>query len=361
MPWTTPTLAEVRGMVRDDVRAKLPGADALVPNSVLRIVSDNQAGLAHENLQYIDWLADQLIPDTAETDWLDRHADIWLTNADGSTGRKMATLAEGVATFTSTEVGVVIPIGMQMQAANSIGFETTELIVVDGDVPTPGTIRALDPGAFGNLEPGTSLSPLNPPAGLTGTGTVVELGGGTNEENDDDLRMRVLLRIRQPPMGGSATDYVQWALAVPGVTRAWCAPNEMGIGTVTVRFLMDDLRADDDGWPNEDDIARVKAYIDRVRPVAVKDCFVMAPIKQFIDVKIDNLVPDNAETRAAIEFELQTMLREQAGPGQTIFTAWKYYAIMSASGVESFVLLNNEDDVMETAGNMAVLGDIIYG
>src|ERR1700704_5891589 len=106
MPWTTPTLAEVRGMVRDAIRAKMPGADAMVPNSVLRILSDGQGGQCHTTLQYIDWLALQLLPDTAETEWLDRHGDIWLVNSDGTTGRKMATLAQGSAMFTGVVGGI---------------------------------------------------------------------------------------------------------------------------------------------------------------------------------------------------------------------------------------------------------------
>src|SRR4030095_12743419 len=91
MPWVTPQLRDVRSLVRDSIRASLPGADALVPNSVLRVLSDNQGALCHLTLQYIDWLALQLLPDTAETEWLDRHGDIWLVNADGATRRKEPT------------------------------------------------------------------------------------------------------------------------------------------------------------------------------------------------------------------------------------------------------------------------------
>ena len=102
MPWQTPSLREVRGLVRDNVRASLPGADASIPNSVLRVLGDAQGGLCHLTLQYIDWLALQLLPDTAETEWLDRHGQIWLVNADGTKGRKQATFASGSATFTGT-------------------------------------------------------------------------------------------------------------------------------------------------------------------------------------------------------------------------------------------------------------------
>jgi len=358
MPWSTPTLRDVRGLVRDSIRGSLPGADASIPNSVLRVLSDNQGALCHLTLQYVDWLALQLIPDTAETEWLDRHGDIWLVNADGSTGRKLATPAAGTATFTGT-FGSVLPANTQLTTNTGIGYETLADVFVDV-TPTPGKIRALDPGAAGNLDPGIALTISGTVVGVDGSAVVVDLTGGTDTETDDELRARVLQRIRHPPQGGSTADYVAWALAVPGCTRAWCAPNEMGIGTVTVRVLFDDLRADNDGWPTSADLAAVTAYIDKMRPVAVKDFWVLAPIKQFVDVRIAALNPDTPETRAAVQVSIQDMLYNIAAPGQTIFAAWKAQAIMNTPGVISFDLLNWADDVMESPGHMAVLGDIAY-
>jgi uncharacterized phage protein gp47/JayE len=160
-------------------------------------------------------------------------------------------------------------------------------------------------------------------------------------------------------MGGAQADYVTWALAVPGVTRAWAAP-EQGIGTMTVRFLMDELRADDDGWPQPQDVQAVADYIDRMRPVTVKGCYVVAPIKQFIDVSIAHLVPSTMAAAGAIEVSIREMLHELAAPGQTIFAVWISYAIMNAPGVQSFQLLSTADCVMPDLGHMAVLSTILY-
>ena len=360
MPWSTPSLKDVRSLVRDHIRGSLPGADALIPNSVLRVLSDVQGALCHLVLQFIDWLALQLLPDTAEHEWLDRHADIWLVNSDGTTGRKMATLATGSVTVTGNPQAVV-PIGTRFRADSNIEFESIELVYIDADAETPVPLRALDPGPIGNLPAGTTIRIVVPPVGVNGGATVIEdFAGGAPEENDDDLRTRVLQRIRQPPHGGAAHDYVRWALAVPGCTRAWCAPLEMGPGTVTVRVLFDDLRADNDGWPTEADLIAVTNYIDTQRPVAVKDFWVLAPIKQFIDVHISHLTPDTPATRGAIEQSVDEMLFNYAAPGQTIFAAWKSNAVMSAVGVYSFDLVGTADDVMESPGHMAVLGDIVH-
>jgi len=315
--------------------------------------------LCHLTLQYIDWLALQLIPDTAETEWLDRHGNIWLVNADGTTGRKLPTLAEGTVTMVGIG-GTVVPFGTQLQKSGLVGYETTEQIVLLSDAPTPVPTRALDPGSAGNLDPGDTLGVVSSVSGLTGEVTVVTMDGGTDEETDDQLRFRVLKRIREPPMGGDKTDYEQWSLAVAGCTRAWASPLEMGMGTVTVRVMFDDLRAYQDGFPTEIDLEAVRTYLDTVRPVAVKDYWVLSPIKQYVHVDLSNLVPDNDAVRGGIEASLQAMLLEKASPGQTIYAAWKSYAVMSAPDVVSFDMTNNEDDVMASPGHMAVLGDIYY-
>jgi uncharacterized phage protein gp47/JayE len=360
MPWSTPTLREVRSLVRDSIRGSLPGADATIPNSVLRVMADAQGALCHLTLQYIDWLALQLIPDTAETEWLDRHGNIWLVNADGTTGRKLATLAEGMVAFTG-DAGTLVSIGTRIGATAGVEYETLADLIIAADVATPVAVRALDPGSAGNLDAGTELSLLS--GDITGAITsifVVNLTGGTDDETDDQLRFRVLKRIREPPMGGAKSDYEKWALAVPGVTRAWCGPLEMGMGTVTIRFMCDDLRADNDGFPQAQDIAAVEDYLDTVRPVAVKDIFVVAPLKHFIDVHITNLNPDTPATRGAIEENIRAMLYQLAAPGQTIYAAWKSYAVMNTPGVVSFTLTAAyaSDDVMESPGHMAVLRDI---
>lgn len=357
MPWATPTLKRVRELVRDEVVSARRGAP-MIGNNVLRVVSDAMAALNHLVLRYIDWLALQFLPDTAEEEWLDRHGDIWLTNSDGTTGRKMATLASGVVNISGVD-GTLIPIGTRLGSISGIQYETLQDVILS-DIPVPVNTRAIDPGIAGNLEEGDTLSVVS--AGVDGSAVVVTMTGGTDTESTDLLRVRVLERIREPPQGGADHDYVRWTKAVPGVTRAWVYPLEMGPGTITVRFLMDDLRADNDGFPLLADIVAVESYLDTVRPVAVKDLFVVAPLKQRVDFHIRNLVPDTPAVRSAIEDSIRDMLYNLAKPGQTIFASWKSQAVLSAPGVLSFTIAPGytTDDIMETPGHMAVLGDIAY-
>jgi uncharacterized phage protein gp47/JayE len=359
MPWATPTLKQVRILTRDYVLTQL-GAKAMIPNSVLRIMSDAQAGLTHLTLLYLDWLAKQLMPDTAEKEWLDRHGNIWLVNADGSKGRKSATYASGTVQFVnqSGTPGAIIPIGTLMTGGNGVQYQT----VTEGEIGSGGVgtaeVAALTSGRVSNLSDGDTLT-INPAIpGVDIASAFGDISGGFDTETDDQLRERILFRIQNPPMGGDLADYVAWAMAVPGVTRAWAAC-EIGPGTMTVRFLMDDTYPDNHGLPTPADVQMVSDYVNSKRPVTVVDCFVMAPILFFYDIAIRNLVNDDPSVRARIETSIADMELARSKPGQTMYRSWVDEAISQAVGEENHEL-DFETTAMPAPAYMPVLGTVLY-
>jgi uncharacterized phage protein gp47/JayE len=178
---------------------------------------------------------------------------------------------------------------------------------------------------------------------------------GADAESDDALRLRLLARIRQPPMGGSASDYVAWALQVPGVTRAWVYPLENGVGTVTVRFVRDN---DVDFIPDAGAVTAVQEYIDARRPVTAQ-VTVLAPTAAPLDLTIA-LTPDTAAVRAAVTGELQDLLRRDAKPGGTILISRIREAISVSAGETNHVLSAPTADVTHLAGEMPTLGTITW-
>jgi len=356
MPWITPTLKETRRLTRDYVLSQL-GAKAMIPNSVLRIMSDSMSGLAHLTMLYLDWLAKQLMPDTAETEWLDRHGVIWLVNADGSKGRKAATYANGTVQFEGA-TGTVVPIGVLLIGANGVQYQTvTEAVIGSGGLGTSQAV-SLTSGLVSNLPDGTTVGLSTPVVGVDTAVLLGDMSGGVDQESDDQLRERILFRIQNPPMGGSQADYVRWATAVPGVTRAWAAC-EIGPGTMTVRFLMDDMYPDNYGLPQPADIIEVSDYIDSKRPVTVKDCFVMAPILFFYDITIRNLTNDDPTVRARIEEKIKELELNRSKPGQTWYRSWVDEAISQAVGEETHEL-DYETTAMPSAAYMPTLGTVYY-
>jgi len=143
----------------------------------------------------------------------------------------------------------------------------------------------------------------------------------------------------------------------------------MGPGTISIRFMMDELRADLGGFPTEPDIIVVTLYIDSVRPVTIKDRWVLSPIPEPIDFKIKSLIPDTSSVRAEIETHVRDMLRFQAAPARTVngilipattvYAAWVSAAIMETPSVQSFTL-EMDDHPMPHNGALAVLGTILY-
>jgi len=346
MPFNLPDLPTVRRSNRDNLAAFLEGADASVPNSALRVLSDQNAGGAFLNLKYLQWLARNFLPDRAEKEWLDRWANILFG------GRKAATFASGTIAVTGVQ-GTLLPAGSILATSDGVEYQTAADVYLSA-LATTVAVTCLTAGAIGNRDPGSVLSLSVAVSNVDAEAVAVQIDGGSDVEDDDDLRTRILLRIRNPPMGGDATDYQQWTLSVPGVTRAFVAPQEMGIGTMTVRFLCDQSRASNNGLPTADDLAGVQAYLDTVRPVTVADLFVVAPILQGIAPRVLNLSSDTPSNRLAIAAAINAMLLDRAAPGQTIFACWISEAISEALPDVTFDLATG-DFVMANTGSMASL------
>jgi len=361
MPWPIPTLRDRRRQVRDDVAAHLPGADASQPNSVLRVVGDAQAALTHDNDQHLAWLARMMMPDTADGEYAERWASIWLPE-----GRKPATAAAGQVTVTG-DVGAIVPTGAELvtTAVDASGTRREIRYEVSVGVTLSASsglvsVWALTPGAVGNLDDGARLAFSSVPDGIDGQAMVAApgLAGGADIEPIPDLIARYVARIQKPPHGGAEHDYIAWALEVPGVTRAWAA-TEMGPGTITVRFMMDAVRASGGGFPEAEDVALVQAYIDALRPVTVAQCYVAAPIAQPLDLAISDLVGDTPAVRANIALEITEILNAKGAPGQTIFASWIREAISAATGEDHHdITIGNT--LPESAGHLIVLGEITY-
>jgi uncharacterized phage protein gp47/JayE len=219
------------------------------------------------------------------------------------------------------------------------------------------SIEAIVAGADSNAPEGTQLKLLSPVVGVQSTAVTGELAGGADTELDDDLRSRLLTRIRQAPHGGADFDYVEWALDVAGVSRAWAYPRELGAGTVTVRFMTDGLTAD--GIPSAESVTAVQSYIDNVRPVTA-DVTVIAPVPVAMNPTI-NLNPNSAAVQAAVKAELSDLLKREAVPGATILVSHLREAISIAMGETDHVLVSPTADVDHTTGQIPVLGTITWG
>ncbi|MDR1276375.1 MAG: baseplate J/gp47 family protein [Candidatus Accumulibacter sp.] len=354
MPFNRPTLKTLIDRAISEINARLPGADARLAMSNLNVLAHVSGAGAHGLYGFIEWLSKQIIIDTAETEYIERWASVW------GLIRLPASPATGRATFTGA-VGATIPAGTELSRNDGAIYRTVEGVTLSSGVAEIALVAALA-GAEGNLSGTAEFSLVDPIQNADSKALVTPAGltGGADIESDESLRARLLARIQQPPYGGAAHDYIAWTLEVPGVTRAWCYPEEMGSGTVTVRFVRDN-----DAYliPDPGEAAAVQAYIDARRPVTAH-LYVVAPIPVPVDFEV-SVSPDTPSVRAAVEAELRDCLIREAvpegGAGEgRIRVSHLREAISLASGETDHVLHSPDADLALTLGQMAVFGSISW-
>lgn len=355
MPFSRPDLPTLIERVIADIESRLPGADARLRRSNLNVMARVHAGAAHGLYGYLDWIARQILVDTADAEILERHATIWLPS-----GRTPASYAVGQVVVTGSDAAV-IPAGTIFKRADGATYSSeVEATIVGGQAVI--TIVADVAGQAGNGSGGLALNLDSPIAGVNAAATVTSgaLTGGADIEDDDSLRARVLARIQMTPHGGARHDYIAWAKEVPGVTRAWCYPLEMGDGTVTVRFVRDN----DAGLiPDASEVAAVQAYIEALAPVGMQ-LFVVAPVAAPINFNI-HATPATATVKAAIEASLRDLLIREAEPeggsGQgKVLVSHIREAISLAAGETDHALVSPVADVTPSLGQMATFGSITW-
>ena len=354
MAFVRPTLQTIIDRVQSDIEGRITGADATLKNTLLNILAMALAGVAHGLYGYQAWQARQILPDTAENELLDRHADWW-----GVTRNPVAA-AVGTVTFTGTDA-VTIPAGTTLQRSDGAEYTTdADGVIASGSVSV--AVTASLGGVEGNASSGQSLQLVTPISGVQSVALVDAGGlvGGTDIETDDALRTRLRQRVQQAPQGGAGADYDVWAKEVSGVTRVWVLPQWLGAGTVGVAFVRD---GDATFIPDAAEVQAVQDYIDTVRPVTAS-VSVFAPTAVPVGMTI-KLSPNTAAVQAAVQAELDDLfardanVEDGAGSG-TMLLSRINEAISIATGELDHVLVTPVADVTLSAGEIATVGTITW-
>ncbi|AQS86236.1 hypothetical protein A0U92_03650 [Acetobacter aceti] len=368
MPYARPTLTDLRQLVVQDIQnGGIPGVVTLMRFSVLWVIAMAQAGLAHLHYGYLDWISKQAVPWTAT----DEDLEAW--GALKSIYRKEAARATGAIAFTISS-DADIPVGTAI-VAGGVDVVTTADSVISGTTATV-SCAASEAGASGNVALGAVATLSSPIAGVQTTGTVaIAFTGGADDEEDDNLRDRIMAAYAKGGENGSSADYVSWAEAVSGVTRAWVNPLGAGAGTVVVYVMLDSARSADSGFPQGTDGAAsaesryqaatgdqllVANAIYTKRPVTAL-VIVCSPVAQTVNFVVSDLGNDNtSDNQASITAALQDMFRRLSAPGGTIHPNYWNEAI-AAIGLDQFNVTSPSVPVSASStGSMPVLGTIEF-
>lgn len=345
-----PTLAELIDRVRGDLRGRLEIGGPLLRRAMADVLGAVWGGAVHTLYGFLDWLSNQFFANTAELAQLLRMA------APYGMSPTPAVFASGTTGATGTN-GTVITTGTVIRLDAAISYVVTASQTITAGVATL-PITSVLAGAAANVPAGTTLTFESPIPNVNASTTVIaDITNGVDQEGTEQFRSRFLLRLQEPPEGGADQDYEEWALAVGFVTRAWVFPNELGLGTVVVRFVEDNNLVSI--FPSGGDVATVQAALNAQRPITAAVTAV-APTNLAVAFTI-HIVPSTTDTQAAVTAELTDLFSRVAAPGDglgqgTVLLSQILTAIGNAAGVTDFTLTTPSASVVPTLGQLPTVG-----
>ena len=319
----------------DDV---LSAADARVYASVF-------AGVAHGLYGYIDYKWRQIFAHSADREHLIDHAWFWLRD-----GLKAAFAAQRTVTFSGAS-GALIPAATVVRNELGVLYATQSSVqIANGKAAV--LARALVAGQSGNDE-SLKVFLVGPLQGVNAEAVATAASGGSDEEDIELLRERVLEKQGAWPLYGKPGDYVIWAKEVAGVTRAFerYSTADEKINLVRVYPLRD---GDAGIVPDAAELALVQAHIDAVKPERA-DVLVLAARLKAANYGV-RVSPDTPEVRAAVKKKIEEVFIKNGALSGTIFISHVRAAVSAADGEYDNTVQGA--DVVCAADEVPVLGTI---
>jgi len=240
---------------------------------------------------------DQFPSDKTSTEALEKHAEARF----GAGARKGAIAAIGaLALKVYGTSGSAIPQSSQLTFADGTQYEITSVgLAIPTSAPFEQTVdvQAIDKGTVGNRDVGETLSFSSPPAGITTVADiVVDIAGGTEVETDAELLARVQDAIKNPPAGGTFSDWRQWANAIEGVFKSFTygASSVAAIGRRGIGFVDTVITVKGTGaarLPSAALIVKVWDALDDLRPATSRDheVILQTELNEDIDIRVSML------------------------------------------------------------------------
>ena len=247
-----------------------------------------------------DWVLDQSFPQTASGIYLEYHA------AMRGLKRTAATYAEGTLRFSVESPpasDLTVESGTVCMTGDEVRFMTTQTgTLAAGSLYTSIPSKALEAGASGNAAPGTITILTACPVGITGCTNPEAFSGGSEGEDDESLRKRILESYQRLPNGANAAFYEETAMGHNGVVAASAVGRARGTGTVDVYV------ATAAGTPDAALLEEIQEDLQAKREIAV-DVKALAPTALPVDVSLELRAKDGTEF-AAVRSAAETAVRE---------------------------------------------------
>ena len=223
MAYSIKTFHEIHELIVQEIRNKTGLTISFDSDASIR--ADGIASVVEGLYHHQAYIQKQLFIATADEPYLYIHAEeLGLPRLGG-------TQASGTGTAISN-VDLNIVAGSKVTDGKGHYWSVVTDVVLTANVPATINVVADQVGASWNTI--SSLIWISPAAGLNGTVTDVSIGGGSDQEELEDWRARLLERKQLGLSRDRQADLVNFMKAVTGVQDVYVYPKRRGLGSVDV-------------------------------------------------------------------------------------------------------------------------------
>lgn len=253
---------------------------------------------------------------------------------------------------------------------NSIEFEADKNYVLPEEGFMNINVKCRTEGTIGNVQANTITILLNSNTGIKTVTNLESFTGGTDIEDEEHFRERVVKAELDENLSGADSDYVKWAFEVDGVGYAYPEEEWNGPGTVRVLILdkngqiataelikkvKDYIYPDKKPGQNRGGKAPIGAIVTISTPKTIK-INVSAKFKVQEGFNIDLILPN-------IKQEVEAFIKTIKLNGNINYNA--IYSIVGTfivknEGIEDFenLLVNGDTKNIQLINQVAAMGDI---
>ncbi|MEY8387186.1 baseplate J/gp47 family protein [Oscillospiraceae bacterium 38-13] len=297
------------------------------------------------------WVLDQSFPQTAQGIYLDRHG------TTRGLKRLPPTRSAGVLRFsveTVSSMDLTIQSGTVCMTAEEVRVRTTEEAVIPaGARYADAPAEAVEPGAGGNVVPGAVRFLTACPVAVTAVTNPNAFTGGSDGEDDETFRARILESYQRLPNGANTAWYETTAMGYPGVTAARAVGRAEGPGTVNVYVT------GEKGLPEEDLLAGLAEEFREKREIAVT-VKVLPPTTRTVNVSVAVAPKEGADKEAVLEAARQAVAGFFGGRllGRAVLLAELGNRLYDLEGVANYRFSAPAEDLPADSTVLPVLGTL---
>lgn len=272
--------------------------------------------------------------------------------------KKAVSTAAGTIKVTGV-IGYTFPSGALVSTSLGISYTTDSALTLTAEYGYVN-ITASGTGSSYNADIGDINTIPVKYEGISSVTNETAITDGYDEETDEELYDRYLIKVQTPVTSGNEYHYLNWSLSVDGCGGARITSLWNGNGTVKVTIINSNKVGADAALINS-----VKAYIEANRPVGAT-VTVISAIEKAININATLTIDTNnytlATVKASIITNITNYLKEIAFKQTYVSYAQIGSIILGTTGVKDYSNLtinSGTSNITIANSEVAVIGSVV--